>query len=166
MEVNVIPDWRVLVTQGLGFLLVLLVFRLYLWGPILGIIQARREEVESQYTIAEEERKAAAELKTQYEKHLAEIESETRAKIAEAAKEGQALREEIVAESRKQAEQVLARAQDEIGREKDKAVLEIKTRVADLAVNAAGKLIDERLDEAKHRQLVDKFIDELEGAPK
>lgn len=163
---TVIPEWHTLVTQLIGFLLVLLVFWRFLWGPILGIIDARRDEVEGHYSAAEENRKAAAELKADYEKHLANAEAEMRAKITEAAKEGQALREEIVAESRKQAEQVLARAQDEIGREKDKAVLEIKTRVADLAVSAAGKLIEESLDSAKHRQLVDKFIDDLEGAPK
>lgn len=163
---TVIPEWHTLVTQLIGFLLVLLVFWRFLWGPMQDIIDARREEVESQYSVAEEDRKAASELKTEYEKHLAEIDTEMRAKITEAAKEGQTLREEIVAESRKQAEQVLARAQDEIGREKDKAVLEIKTRVADLAVNAAGKLIEESLDDTKHRQLVDTFIDGLEGAPK
>jgi len=164
--VKLIPEWQALVTQGLGFLLVVIVFRRFLWGPILDIIEARRNEVEGHYSAAEDDRKAAAELKAQYDQHLANMDAEMRAKITEAAKEGQALREEIVAESRKQAEQVLARAQDEIGREKDKAVLEIKTRVADLAVSAAGKLIEESLDSAKHRQLVDRFIDDLEGAPK
>ena len=163
---KLIPEWQALVTQGLGFLLVVIVFRRFLWGPILDIIEARRNEVEGHYSAAEDDRKAAAELKAQYDQHLANMDAEMRAKITEAAKEGQALREEIVAESRKQAEQVLARAQDEIGREKDKAVLEIKTRVADLAVSAAGKLIEESLDSAKHRQLVDRFIDDLEGAPK
>ena len=163
---DIIPDPKVLLTQGLGFLLVLVVFRKFLWRPILDLIETRRNEVEGHFSAAEDDRKAAAELKAQYEHHLANVAAEMRAKITEAAKEGQVLREEIVAESRKQAEQVLARAQDEIGREKDKAVLEIKTRVANLAVGAAGKLIEESLDSAKHRQLVDRFIDDLEGAPK
>lgn len=163
---ELIPPLPALLTQMLGFLLVVIVFWKFLWGPIQGIIDARREEVEDTYSAAEGSRKAAEELKAQYEQHLAEIDAEMRAKITEAAKEGQALREEIVAESRKQAEGILARAQDEIGREKDKAVLEIRTRVADLAINAASKLIDERMDAAKDRQLVDKFIDDLEGAPR
>lgn len=163
---ELIPDWHALVTQAIGFGLVVIVFRLYLWGPILGIIEARRDEVAKQYSAAEDDRKAAEDLRAQYEKHLANIEAEMRAKITEAAKEGQALREDIIAESRAQAEQVLSRAQDEIGREKDKAILEIKTRIADLAVNAAGKLIEERLDSDKHRQLVDRFIDDLEGVSK
>lgn len=163
---EIFPELKVVLTQTLGFALVVVVFWRFLWGPIQGIIDARRDEVEGTYSAAEEDRKAAAELKADYEKHLAQVDAEMRAKITEAAKEGQALREEIVAESRKQAEQILVRAQDEIGREKDKAVLEIKTRVADLTVNAAGKLIEERLDDPKHRQLVEKFIDDLEGAAK
>lgn len=163
---EIFPQWQAVLTQALGFALVVIVFWRFLWGPIQGIIESRRQEVEGTYSAAEEDRKAAAELKADYDRRLAEIEAEMRAKITEAAKEGQTLREEIVADSRKQAEQVLARAQDEIGREKDKAVLEIKTRVADLAVTAAGKLIEESLDDPKHRQLVDKFIDDLEGAPK
>ena len=163
---ELIPKWQTLVTQAAGFTLVVFVFWRYLWGPIQGIIDSRRQEVEGTYSAAEEDRKAAAELKAEYEKHMAQIEAEMRAKITEAAKEGQALREEIVAEARQKAEQVLARAEEEIGREKDKAVLEIKTRVADLAVGAAAKLIEERLDDDKHRQLVGQFIDGLDGAAK
>jgi len=164
--VDIIPKGPVLIVQIGGFLLMLLIFKRFLFKPIQGILDARRREIDSQFENAEDDRKAAAELKVQYEQHLANVDAEMRAKITEAAKEGQTLREEIVAESRKQAEQVIARAQDEIGREKDKAVLEIKTRVADLAIGAAGKLIEESLDSAKHRQLVDRFIDDLEGAPK
>lgn len=163
---ELIPPWQTLVTQAVGFTLVVLVFWKYLWGPIQSIIDGRRDEVESTYSAAEEDRRKAAELKAEYEKHMAEVEAVMRAKITEAAKEGQTLREEIVAEARQKAEQVLARADEEIGREKDKAVLEIKTRVADLAVGAAGKLIEERMDDDKHRQLVGKFIDDLDGAAK
>ena len=163
---ELIPNWKTLLTQAAGFLLVVLVFWRYLWGPIQGIIDARRDQVEREYSAAEEDRKSAAELKAEYDQHLANIEAEMRAKITEAAKEGQNLREEIVAEAREKAEQVLARAEEQIGREKDKAILELKTRVANLAVGAAGKLIEERLDDEKHRQLVDRYIDDLEGVAK
>lgn len=163
---ELIPDPKVLATQIVGFILLVLVFWRFLWGPMQDIIDGRRNEVEGTYSAAEEDRKKAAELKAEYEKHMAEIEAESRAKITEAAKEGQALREDILAEARQKAEQVMARADEEIGREKDKAVLEIKTRVADLAVGAAGKLIEERMDDEKHRQLVGQFIDQLDGAAK
>jgi F-type H+-transporting ATPase subunit b len=163
---SILPEPRVLILQALGFLTVLLILRKFLFKAAGDLFAARQRDVEVFYSAAEDDRKAAEELKAEYEKHLAEIDAEMRAKITEAAKEGQTLREEIVAEAREKADQVLARAEEEIGREKDKAILEIKTRVADLAVGAAGKLIEERLDDAKHRQLVDNYIDELEGVSK
>jgi len=163
---SILPEPRVLIMQALGFLIVLLVLRKFLFKAAGEVFEARQRDVESYYSAAEQDRKAAAELKADYEQHLANIESEMRAKITEAAKEAQTLRDEIIAEARQKAEQALARAEEQIGREKDKAILEIKTRVADLAVNAAAKLIGERLDDEKHRQLVDNYIDELEGIAK
>lgn len=163
---SILPDPKVLILQAGGFIVVLLILWKFLFKAAADLFAARQNEVETHYSAAEEDRKSAAELKADYEKHMAEVEAEMRAKITEAAKEGQKLREEIVAEAREKAEQVLARADEEIGREKDKAVLEIKTRVADLAVGAAAKLIEERMDEPKHRQLVDKFIDDLDGVKK
>lgn len=161
---NIIPDPRLLIVQAGGFILLLIVFKVFLWKPIMGILDARRSEIESQYGDAESRRHEAEELKASYERHLSQIEEETRAKIAEALKEGQAMRDEIIADSRAQADQILTRAEEEIQRERDKAMLELRTKVADLTVEATAKLIDERLDDAKHRKLVDRFIDDLEGA--
>lgn len=163
---SILPEPRVLIMQALGFLVVLLVLRKYLFKAAGEVFEARQKDVESYYTAAENDRKAAAELKADYEQHLANIEAEMRAKITEAAKEAQTLRDEIIAEARRKADQALARAEEQIGHEKDKAILEIKTRVADLAVNVAARLIGERLDDEKHRQLVDSYIDELERIAK
>lgn len=152
-----------LIVQAGGFLLVLLIFKLFLFKPIMALLDARRGEIEGQYSNAEAQRRLAEELKAEYERHLAQVDEEMRAKITEAVKEGQTMREEIIADSRSQADRILTKAQEEITREKDAAIAELKTKVADLAIGAAGKLIDESLDTPKHKQLVSKFIDDLEG---
>jgi F-type H+-transporting ATPase subunit b len=159
--VEIIPDPRVLIVQALGFLLVLGVFKFFLFQPIMGVIEARRKEITSEYDTAEANRTTAEELKAQYERHLATIAEETRVKIAEAVKDGQTMREEILADSRDQAERILTRAQEEISRESEKALLELKTTVANLTIDAAGKLIGESMDDDKHRRLIGGFIDDL-----
>jgi F-type H+-transporting ATPase subunit b len=158
-------DPKVLIVQIGGFVLLLVVFKLFLFKPIAGILEARRNEVESRYQDAEAQRDAAEELRAEYQQHLANIEEEMRAKITEALKEGQAMRDEIISDSHAKAEDILTRAQDEIQREKEKALAELKSTVAGLAVDAAGKLIHEKLDDAKHRQLVAAFIDDLTPNP-
>lgn len=163
---NLIPDIRVLIVQALGFLLVLMVFKMFLFKPIMDILDARRSEIEGQFDSAEEKRKQAEELKAQYEKSLEAIDDEMRSKIAQAVKEGQAMRDEIIVDSRAKADDILAKAQAEIMREKEMALVELKTTVADLTINAAGKLIDRELDDAKHRELISQFIGELDGVSK
>ncbi len=157
-------DPKVLIVQLGGFALLLIVFKLFLFKPITGILEARQREISGQYEAAEADRKAADELKSEYQKHMAEVEEETRAKIADALKEGQAMRDQIIADSHAKADEILAKTQAELQREKDAALIELKKHVADLTVQAAGKLIEEKLDDAKHRQLVGKFIDDLDGA--
>ncbi len=163
---QIIPPWQVLVVQAGGFSLVVLVFAKYLFKPIMAILEARRAEIGNQYESAEEQLKSADELKSDYEKRLAGIEEEMRAKITEAIKDGQAMREEIISDSRTQADRILTKAQEEIVREKEIAFAELKGRVADLTIGATTKLIDENLDDKKHRDLIGKFIEDLEGAQK
>lgn len=154
-------DPRVLAVQIGGFLLLLVVFKLFLFKPIMGILETRQQEIESRYRDAEERQQAADRLRAEYERHLATIEEQMHTRIAEAVKEGQAMRDEIIASARSKAEDILARAEEQIQREKEKAVSELRRLVADLTVAAAGKLLEQTLDDAKHRQLVDRFIDEL-----
>ncbi|MCE5198458.1 MAG: F0F1 ATP synthase subunit B [Armatimonadota bacterium] len=163
---QIIPDPKVLLVQAIGFLLVLLVFKFFLFKPIMDILDARRAEIDNQYDTAESQRSLAEDLKAQYEKHLAEIDDEMRAKIAEAVKEGQSMREEIITDSREQADRILTRAQDEIQREKEKALVDLRSTVASLTIGAAGKLINENLDDAKHRELIGKYIDDLDEVTK
>ena len=154
-------DPKVLLVQVGGFVLLAIIFKLFLFGPILNVLDKRRTEVEGTYGDAENLRQAASDMKAQYEKHLSEIEEEMRSKIAEAMKEGQTMRDEIIADSRGKAESILTKAQEDIQREKEKAMTELRTKAADIAIDAAGKLIEEKLDHDKHRQLVSSFIDNL-----
>ena len=163
---SIIPDWRVLIVQAGGFLLLLVVFKFFLFKPIMSVLDARRGDIESGYKDAEAHRQEAEELRAQYEQRLASVEEEIRGKITEAIKDGQRMREEILADSRAKADGILTKAQEEIHREQEKAMVQLKTTVADLAISAAGKLIEEKLDPVKHRQLVTRFIDNLDEVAK
>jgi F-type H+-transporting ATPase subunit b len=56
---------------------------------------------------------------------------------------------------------VIDQAREEIRREKDAALGQLRAEVADLAVLAAGKLLDANLDTAASRKLVDAAIRDL-----
>ena len=56
----------------------------------------------------------------------------------------------------------MQRGRDEIGREKRAAIREIRSIAAVLALAAAEKLIETRMDDDVNRRLVDGYLKELE----
>jgi F-type H+-transporting ATPase subunit b len=57
---------------------------------------------------------------------------------------------------------LIARARAEIQQERAQAVEDLREQVADLAVMAAGRIIGESLDAKKHRELIERAIEEAE----
>ena len=51
-----------------------------------------------------------------------------------------------------------------MGREKDQVLAELRAQVADIAVEAASRIVKSSLDDTTQRKLVDDYIKELPGA--
>ena len=63
--------------------------------------------------------------------------------------------------AREEAKILLENAVREINEEKQKAQAELKQVSAQLAIDLAGKLIEENLDDKKNRELVNRMIKDL-----
>ena len=81
--------------------------------------------------------------------------------VARATKMAEDSRIEILAAARADAEQVTERARQEINAEKEQAIAELRGQVADLALEAAGKLIRQQMDAKTQRRLVEEFLSEV-----
>ena len=81
--------------------------------------------------------------------------------IARANKIADDTRNEILTKAREEAEKVSARARDEIRAEKEQAMAELRSQVADLALAAAGKLVRSEMDGQTQRRLVEEFLTEV-----
>ena len=86
--------------------------------------------------------------------------------IARATKIAEDSRAEIVAAARAEAEKVAARATEEITAEKQRALAELRAQVADLALQAAGKLVGSEMNAATQRRLVEEFLAEVQPTDK
>jgi F-type H+-transporting ATPase subunit b len=80
--------------------------------------------------------------------------------VARANKIAEDTRNEILGEARAEAEKVTQRAREEITAEKDRAMAEIRSQVADLALEAAGRLVGSQMDGPTQRRLVEDFLAE------
>lgn len=151
-------DPRLIVVNVLGFVLLLWVMKRFLYGPITQVMSNRAEDIRSMYAAAESEKSAMEELRRDYEKRLDSIESEARERIQAAIKEAHGIRDEIISNARARAEAVLERGQEELAREREKAIVALREEVADLVIRASSRLLERSLDDAAHRKLIDEFI--------
>jgi len=137
------------------------ILRKFAWKPLLEALQRREEYVRSSLERAEQAKQEAERLLEENRRQMAHAEEETRRIVAEGRAFGQKLKSEIVEKATQQARQAVEQARQEIERDKELALRQLRSEVADLAVRAAEKILGEVLDADKHRKVIDDMFREL-----
>jgi len=151
-----------LIAQLVIFLVMLGILYRVAWGPLLRILNERRARIAQG---VEATQRALQELEAAEKERQAKLEEarrEAQAMLDRITKQAEGLRKELEAKAREQAEALIAKARAEIQQERQKAVQDLRLQVADLAVMAAGRIIGESLDAKKHRELIERAIEEAE----
>jgi F-type H+-transporting ATPase subunit b len=143
------------------FVVLLSVMKKFAWKPILKMLEEREGKIRTALEEADRTRTEAAEMLKQNEKNLARAEEEYRKVIREGKAFAEKLKEDIVTKARQQAQQELKLATEEIQRNVDAAKLQLRAEVADLAIKATEKILEETLDEKRQKQLIDSVMNQL-----
>jgi F-type H+-transporting ATPase subunit b len=155
-------DLPLVLTQVVGFLVLLWTLRAFAWGPLVGLLEERRARIAGEFAEGERRKAEADALRAKYEQELRGIDGQARQKLLEAVAEGQRVAAEIRNEAHTRATAHLARAEEEVQHEREKAREVLKRQVAALSVRTAEKILHEQIDEATQRRLVDRFIEEMD----
>ena len=154
-------DWGLQILTLLTFVVLLILLNKFAFKPIAQALDRRGETIKKSIDDAEQQRAEAKKLMDDYQKQLADARNEAGKIIEEARQLGERVRKEVVEKANSEASAVVQRAQEEINRQKDKGIQEMKDTVAALSVQIASKVIEKEVNEATHRQLVDNLIKEL-----
>jgi F-type H+-transporting ATPase subunit b len=152
-------DPKTLAVQVFAFIILYILFKAFLWKPILGLLETRQEEVAGIYSQAESSRAAAEAARKDYEVRMAKADEESRERIATALAQANAMKDEIVNSAREQADRIILSGRENVRREMEKAQVQIRDTAAKMAVDVAGRIIQREMDPAAQRALVDQFID-------
>lgn len=132
----------------------------YLFTPMGNFLESRRNEIKSNLEDAEQKKKEAEELRASYEQKLESATEEAQQIIKDARKRGDELKAEAKQEAKEEAEHMINKAKEEIQMERNKAIAALKDEVADMTVVVASKIVEENLDDEKHKELVKKYLTE------
>jgi F-type H+-transporting ATPase subunit b len=136
----------------------------FAWGPLLKIVDEREKSIREQVDAAQVAAAEAKDLLAQHQEMLKGAGREREDILQKAVREAEQVRTDLVAKARSDADQVVARAREQMGREKDQAIADLRAQVADLAVEAASRIVKSSLTEEAQRKLVDDYIKELPRA--
>ncbi|MDQ1273924.1 MAG: F-type H+-transporting ATPase subunit b [Planctomycetota bacterium] len=154
-------DFKSIIIQGVGFLILLFVLKKFLFGKISAMIKARTDEVKNTYEKTEKDRSAAEQLMQEYQKKLTDAEAEAARRVQEAINEGNRISENIVKHAKEEVEQIRVKAQESIEQERKKALTEIRNQVVTLSILASSKIIQQSISQKTAEKLVDDFIEEI-----
>lgn len=141
-----------------NFVVLLVILRVFLYKPVFNMLEARKSEINDNLDSAAKAREDALALKARYDASLKDANKEAQAIIAEASQLGEKTRGEIIAKAKEDADRVTERAKAEITREKDQALKDLREEVANLAIDAAEKVVRHEVKEADHRAMIEDFL--------
>jgi len=148
------------VAQLINFTLLLIIFRVLLYKPLLNLLDQRKQRIEEGLQASDEAKKRLAETEQETAKELEKARQEGQALIVQAQQAANRLREEETQRARAEAEQLIERARSEIGLERDAAIADLRREFAGLAVTAAERVIKKEIDEGTHRKLIEEVLTE------
>ena len=151
-----------ILTQAGAFILLVWVLKKMAWIPLLKLLDERREKISSSFREIEQTKKDVEKLKADYERAQNQIAEEARVKIQAGIDEGKRVGREVQEEARREARGILEKAKEDIQLEIAKAKVALRNEIADLTLAATERLLEEKLDETKDKEIVLDFIEDLE----
>ena len=155
-------DVQQVISQALSFLLLLWVLRRFAWRPLLAMLDGRRARIAQEFQQVAQSKAGLERLQEEYGKRLAVLEDEARSKIQQAVLEGKRIAAEIQEQARAQGLALITKSKDTVELEIAKAKVTLRDELAALTIGAVERILHEKLDAEKDRQLVNAVLDELE----
>jgi len=134
--------------------------------PRLEVLFAERAAaIEGGMQKAEDAQREAANALEQLRSQLAESRQEAARTREEARAQGAAIIAEMREQAQAEAARITAGAHQQIEAERQQALVQLRSEVGRLSIDLASRIVGESLeDEARQRRVVERFLDDLEGA--
>lgn len=151
-------NWKLFLAQLLNFGIVIFILWKWVMKPVVGALEARRERIQESVNRAAEIERRMKEFELQRAEDLKKARLQSEEIFKKAAVVADAARQESVAAARAEADRILGDAQAAIEAEKQQMLREIREELSSLTVLATEKILRQRLDREKDRELVSEVL--------
>jgi F-type H+-transporting ATPase subunit b len=152
------PENSELVWGSISFVILLGIF--FKWGypAVVKSMKGREDRIRGDLEQAEEAKGEAESVLTEYRAQLADARAEAGRIIDEARQAADQVRRDLIARAEADAAELRARAQEDIRLAGERAMADLRSRVSDLAIELAEKVVERNLDRDTQLALIDNYI--------
>ena len=147
------------------FAVLLLALRKIAWGPLLAALDEREKKIADALNQAEKSRLESASAAAETQRKIAEAVQHAQEIVQRAREEADQSRQQMLAEARSESQRVVDQGLQRLEAEQRAALNEIRRTTADLAIQAAGRLIQSSMTAEQQREVVERFLNELPEQP-
>ena len=156
------PAFGLLFWMTVVFLIVFFILKKAGFPAIIKMVNDRKEYIDDSLKKAHEANEKLAKFQTPGESVLQEAREKQAAILKEAADTRDAIVEKAQDKAREEGARLLSDAKSQIETEKQNAIREIRTQVAELSVQIAEKVLKEKLSSDKEQMdMINRLLDEV-----
>jgi F-type H+-transporting ATPase subunit b len=149
------------IVELITFLVMMAILARYVYPQVVRLAEARQRQVVDELKEAEKARAEAEARLAEAEAKLNDARKTAQSVIDAASKSAEQLRQDLKQKAEEEAHRIRESTRKEIEAERLKAIQSVRSEVAGLVVAATERVIGETLDAAKHKQLIEKAIEEV-----
>ncbi len=155
-----IPAAGELIPAMISFAIVFFILAKFAWPAISDMLDKRAETIKDSLEKAEAAKIEAERLLTEYKEAMAEARKEAASILTQAKQSAEATRNEAQTRAQAEYDDLIVKARQAIEGEKQAAIADLQSSVAELSVAVAGKIIGSELSADEHRTVIEKYLDE------
>lgn len=156
-------DWKLLLAQAVNFLILLVILKKFAYGPIVKILQKRKEEIEKGLKFTAEAKTKLEKIGEEREAVLKESRIEGLNIVSNAENTAKIRKDEILKEAAKKSEALVSDAKRAIGEEKAKMGDEVYKETKELVRLAVAKVLGKLPAEDRDKTLTEEALKELKS---
>ncbi len=150
-----------LLAQIINFSIIVIVLTKLLYGPILSMLEKRKQEIEEGLKITQRMRLEEEKLGVRKEKLLADARREARVILDEAKKQAEEVKHDILAQAHKESLEIIEKSKRDVAAQHEALSSDIQKEAIELAGAMAKRLVSSVLSASDQHTLISKHLAEL-----
>lgn len=146
-----------------NFGILLLLLKLFLYGPVLKMLDERRRRIQEALSAADRAAESARESEGRVQEQIRQAQIQAQEIVANAQQIAQRIQDDATRQGQERQQQLVAQAQATIRQETESARAGLRREFADLTILAAEKVINQSLDRQSHLRLINEVLDSSAG---